>query len=237
MYFRVTFAELFGRQLGCVALASILAAVSPIGALTTTTASAADYRMEKGPEAIPAGLTKEVSSQIAPSSLTVIRGTSRKICHIWLCKEWELKAFSPTGDVNYPFVPGQLMGVVQFERKHADFRDQDVEDGIYTLRYGQQPVDGAHVGTSPTRDFVLLVPAEADKSPKPMRYKDMVLASAEVSGSNHPALFSLQRLKGEGPIRHEEEKDWRIARLKGTGRVGDEKKVVSLDLVVYGQGE
>jgi hypothetical protein len=70
MYFRVTFAELFGRQLGCVALASILAAVSPIGALTTTTASAADYRMEKGPEAIPAGLTKEVSSQIAPSSLS-----------------------------------------------------------------------------------------------------------------------------------------------------------------------
>lgn len=237
MYCRFSSVELFGRQFGCVALASILASILPVGVLTTATVSAADYRIEKGPEAIPDGLTKEVSSQIAPSSLTVIRGTSRKICHIWLCKEWELKAFSPTGDVNYPFVPGQLMGVVQFERKHADFRDQDVEDGIYTLRYGQQPVDGDHVGTSPTRDFLLLVPASADKTPKPMLYKDMVLASAEVAGTNHPALFSLQRLKGEGPIRHDEEKDWWIARLKGTGRVGDEKKALPLDLVVYGQGE
>jgi hypothetical protein len=228
---RVPFGENPSRQAFFLALAAVFVAAF------TVSGTAADYRVEKGPEPIPEGLAEDISGQIAPSSLTVVRGTSRKICHIWLCKEWSLKSFSAKGDVNYPFEPGQLMGVVQFERKHSDFRDQDVSGGLYTLRYGQQPVDGAHVGTSPTRDFVLLVPAKGDKSRKPMAYEEMVKASAEVAGSSHPALFSLQRIKGDGPIRHVEEKDWWIARLKGTGRVGDEKKPIVLDLVVYGQGE
>lgn len=224
---RVVLGEILGRQ--CFALMLVFTLVHA--------GLAIDYRVEKGPESVPEGLSGDISGLVAPGSLTVIRGTSRKICHIWLCKQWELKSFSAKGDVNYPFEPGQLLGVVQFERKHSDFRDQDVEDGVYTLRYGQQPVDGAHIGTSPTRDFLLLIPAKADKKPKPMAYQEMVVASAEVAGTNHPALFSMQRLSGDGPIRHNEEKDWWIARLKGTGRVGDEKKPVAVDLVVYGQGE
>lgn len=198
---------------------------------------AADYRVEEGPKTLPEGLNPEISALIAPQSVTVIRGTSREICHIWLCKEWELKDFKPRGDVSYPFLPGQLLGVVQFERKHSDFRDQDIEDGVYTLRYGQQPVDGAHIGTSPTRDFVILVAAKADKKAAPMPYQEMVIASAEVAGTTHPALFSLQRVEGDGPIRHEEEKDWWIARLTGTARVESKKQPLPLDLVVYGQGE
>ena len=41
----------------------------------------------------------------------------------------------------------------------ADFRDQGIPAGTYILRYSQQPVDGAHVGTSTTRDFLALLPA------------------------------------------------------------------------------
>jgi hypothetical protein len=204
---------------------------------TVAFAAAADYRVEKGSQAIPEGVTPAIAEQLAPASVTLIRGTSRTIFHLWLCKEWKLAAFEAKGDVIYPFQPGQLMGLVQVVRKHSDFRDQDIADGVYTLRYGQQPVDGAHIGTSPTRDFLLLVPAKVDKSVKPFEYEDLILASAEVAGTNHPALFSLQRVEGDGPIRYVDEKDWWIARLVGTGKVKGQTKSVALDLVVYGQGE
>ncbi|MFP6677133.1 MAG: hypothetical protein VB878_18760 [Pirellulaceae bacterium] len=215
------------RSLTC--LAAILVVVA--------SATAADYRVEKGKESIPAGVSPAIAKQLAPASLTVIRGTSRTILHVWLCKEWQLTAFEAKGDVNYPFQPGQLMGLMQVVRKHSDFRDQDIADGVYTLRYGHQPVDGAHIGTSPTRDFVLLISAKVDKSVKPIGYEDLVSASGEVAGTNHPALFSLQQVRGGGPIRHDEDRDWWIARLTGTGKVKDKSKSLALDLVVYGQGE
>jgi hypothetical protein len=202
-----------------------------------STCFAVDYRMEKSAEKLPEGIAPKLASQMSGESVTVIRGTTRKICHLWLCKEWEVADFEAQGDVNYPFQPGQLMGVVQVLRKHSDFRDQDIRAGIYTLRYGQQPVDGAHVGTSPTRDFVLLIPSAADDELKPMSYEKMVLASAEVAGTAHPAILSLQRVEGDGPIRHNEEKDWWVARLTSVGRAKKETKPISLDLVVSGQGE
>ena len=90
-------------------------------------------------------------------------------------------------------------------------RDQDIAKGVYTLRYGQQPVDGNHEGTSPTRDFLTLVNAEKDTSAKPMELKALLKASAEAAGSSHPALFGMQKVKGDAKaelsIRHEDRHD------------------------------
>jgi hypothetical protein len=140
----------------------------------------------------------------------------------------------PGGDLIYPFRPGQLIGVVHYPRKSADFRDQDIEEGVYTLRFSAQPVDGDHVGTSPTRDFLALSPAEQDKSPEDLDYKSLVKASASVAGASHPAILSLQTPRGDDAIRHDEEKDWWVARLAGKARVGESTADLPLHLVVAG---
>jgi len=202
-------------------------------------ASAADHRVEVSESELPEEVSKDIASKIDKKCYTIIRGTSRTVCEIWLCNEWAVKKdFKPTNEVLYPFQPGQLLGVARFPRKGSDFRDQDIESGVYTLRYAQQPVDGSHVGTSPTRDFLLLVNAEHDQDAKEMDLKALVAHSAEAAGSGHPAMLCMQRVEGKSgdkpSIRHNEEHDWWIVRLQGTQKVGDKPQQLPVDLLVVG---
>jgi len=214
---------------------SILSCLCVLG-LVCASGQAADHRVEPLKEAAPkADLSEGIASQLAPTGLRVIRGSTRSVCDIWLCKEWAVKAPAKGDDVIYPFAPGQLIGVVRYARKGSDFRDQDISKGVYTLRYAQQPVNGDHIGTSPTRDFLLLVKASVDKSVAKIDYKKLTEASAEAVESTHPGLLSLQRLKGDAPIRNDEQHDWWIVRLQGKVKMGEVLKSQLLDVVIVGQ--
>ncbi len=198
---------------------------------------AVDHRVEPLDEAPPSdAIAAPVAALLNASGFKVIRGESRTVCDLWLCKEWAAAAGDRPASVNYSFAPGALMGVVRFPRKGSDFRDQDIAPGVYTLRYGQQPVDGAHVGTSPTRDFVLLLPADKDTAIAALDYVTMTKHSAAAAGSNHPLLLSLQRpgdADGKLAIRHVETLDWWIVRLAGKSKAA----AVAIDLVVAGHAE
>ncbi|MEQ8788352.1 MAG: hypothetical protein RIC55_18730 [Pirellulaceae bacterium] len=213
---------------------------APLAILTMTTGLfAADHRVEKLAEGPPEGVAPAIAKLLSPTGLKIIRGTSRPVCDIWLCKEWPAKAdFKPTPDLNYPFAPGQLIGVVRYNNEGGDFRDQDIEEGVYTMRYAQQPVDGAHIGTSPTRDFLLLIEAEKDKSPAVLDYQPLVQHSAEAAQSTHPALLSMQRVQGDAkpPTMYENEmNDWWILRFSGKSKAGDKSSDVTVDLVIDGE--
>jgi hypothetical protein len=199
---------------------------------------AQDHRVEVLEESVPSdAVAAEVLSQLDSSGVRVIRGESRTICDVWWCKEWPVESAEATGDVIYPFTVGQLLGVVRFPRRSSDFRDQQVDRGLYTLRYGKQPVDGAHVGTSPTRDFALLIPVSDDKGLTALSYEDLVELSNKASGTTHPALLSLQRTEGEEAIRHLSDRDWWLVRLPGKVRVGEETQPMPVDMVVVGRAE
>ncbi len=207
-------------------------------ALLPSLALGVDYRVEELAEPAPSdAVSADVAATLAPAGLRVFRGETRVICDIWLCQAWPVADFKAKGDVIYPLTPGQLIGVVRYARKASDFRDQDIADGVYTLRYSQQPVDGAHVGTSPTRDFLLLLPAAEDTKPAPIEYKPLTKLSAQAAGTTHPCLLSLQRVAGEDPVRHNEDRDWWLVRLKGKLTKGDESQPLELDLVVEGVAE
>jgi hypothetical protein len=205
-----------------------------------STVRAVDHKLEPLDEAFPAdAVSEEIGKQLGNKGLRVVRGAARTVCDLWLCKEWAAAEAKPSGDVIYPFQPGQLIGLARFPRKASDFRDQDIAEGVYTLRYGQQPVDGAHVGTSPTRDFLLLIKADQDKSPAPPDYKQLTKASAQAAGSNHPLLLSLQRLAptttSAPAIRHDEAHEWWIVALSGQLKQGAATKPQLLELVVVGK--
>jgi hypothetical protein len=206
-------------------------------AVTLSTASGQDYSVEVIDAAPDADeVSDEVANQLADTGYRVNRG-SRTVSEIWLCKQWPLEPdFEATDERLYPFTPGQLLGVLHFPRRGSEFRDQTVSSGWYTLRFGLQPVDGNHEGTSPTRDFLLLVDAEQDEFPEAWEVEDLLESSAEAAGSTHPAMICLQRAKdsSEHAIRHDESNDWWILHVVGKGIVKDKPQDVPVDLIVVG---
>jgi hypothetical protein len=197
---------------------------------------AADYRVELLKSPAPADdLPPEIASQLAPTGFKVLQGEKRTLCEIWPSKSWAVNAgFQPSDSVLYPLNVGEFIGVLRFPRKGADFRGQDIASGLYTLRYGNQPVDGNHAGTSPTRDFLLVLPASADPSPKPLTDKEMFKISAQSAESSHPAILSLVKAEADGDLpsmRHLEEHDQWTVRFAGNGAAS---KVI-LELIVVGR--
>jgi hypothetical protein len=154
---------------------------------------AQELRVEPLDDAPPADvLSPEIIKQLSPKGFKVMSGTSRTVCEIWPCSQWPTKAdFKPSNSVLYPFEMGQLMGVIRYKRKAGDFRGQEIPSGVYTLRYALQPEDGNHVGTSDTRDFLLLLPPADDKLPGIVSKENLFKLSPKASGTTHPAMLSL----------------------------------------------
>ena len=85
-----------------------------------------------------------------------------------------------------------LLGVISFAKDSKDYKGQRIAAGIYTMRYELQPNNGDHLGTAPTRDFVLLMPASADTDPAAvLDYNQMIALGKRASGTNHPLPLNL----------------------------------------------
>ena len=211
--------------------------------LCTVSIKAADYTIEVLKEGPPADeLAKEIADEIADTGYAVKRSETSTLCNIWFCKEWKAAAdFKPSAAVLYPFTPGQLIGVVEYKRRGEDFREQDLNRGVYTLRYALQPVDGNHVGTSATRDFLLVVTAENDKSPEAMDIRELYTASSEAAESSHPGLLLMQEVPADAdtskPSIKQNDDEWWIARLIGQVSADGKTKSLAIDLVVEGHAD
>jgi len=95
-------------------------------------------------------------------------------------------------DAMYPLAPSLFFGVIHFAKNARDSRGNAISAGTYNMRYELQPNDGNHLGTSPTPDFLLLVPAAADTNPAQSYSFDRVISlSEQVTGKRHPAVFNL----------------------------------------------
>ncbi len=92
----------------------------------------------------------------------------------------------------YALPEAVLVGVVHFDKQTKDYKGLPVPAGTYTLRYEMQPNDGDHLGTAPTRDFLLATPAASDADPNATYDQDMLVAhSRQTSKTQHPAPFNL----------------------------------------------
>lgn len=219
-----------------------LVAITAIGLVSRpATAVAADYRVEKLSEAAPAeGLSDEIRDQLAPAGYKVIKGTSRTFVDFWPAKKWAAKAdFAPSNTVLYPFAFGELFGVIRYKSKGTDFRGQEIPSGVYTVRYALQPEDGNHIGTSDTRDFLLLLPIEADTSAAPVAKEELFKHSAEVVGTPHPAMLALQKandsVEAMPAIEHDEERELYSLLFQGTSEADGKSAELPVQMVVVGQ--
>mgnify|MGYP006908260559 CR=1 FL=1 len=197
-----------------------------------------DYTFEKTAE-LPDDLPASLAEKVQPNGCKVV-GPRRDLCAIWLLKDVaQKKDFSPSLAVKYPFTPGQLIGVIEVPRRSGltDFKGQEIERGLYALRYGQQPMDGNHIGTSDTADFLLAVPMADDADPAPIADQVELFAnSAEAAGTTHPAIFSLLPVESDSAepgLTHDEDDEFWILQLVAPS--GD--KQVPLRMIVVGESK
>jgi hypothetical protein len=166
-------------------------------AVSAALASAQGYKAASASAAAPAEVADAIRSQLAASAIQVT-GPNGALCEIWLRKSLPAAA-SPasSGAINFGQISlGALVGVIRFDVKSADFRQQAVQPGVYTMRYMLQPVDGNHQGVSTYRDYLLLTPAATDTSIGDVAMDDLVKMSKKASGTGHPSVWSL--VPGDG---------------------------------------
>ncbi len=151
-------------------------------------------KVEARKQAPPASLAPKVQAVLTAQSIRIQDGDGKTFAEIWLrqatpCSE---KPSGPKEAIQFPFLAdGELLGILEFATEGHDYRDQAIAKGIYTMRYGLQPVNGDHLGVSAFRDYVLLLPASKDTSLAPPTRKQLEHRSAEAAGTSHPASFLL----------------------------------------------
>jgi hypothetical protein len=123
------------------------------------------------------------------------------LLELWFRKSIPSQPKKDSADVIYTELPeSTLVGVLHLSKPGGDFRGQQVPAGFYTLRYALIPNDGNHLGVSPNRDFLLLVPAESDSDPSAaFKFDQLVELSRKATGTRHPGPLSLVQPTGKEP--------------------------------------
>ena len=130
-----------------------------------------------------AELAAGIASELVPAARVAV---GEATLDIWLAKAVR------GGGADWSAVEsGTLVGAMRVGGAFKEIRGKVVKPGVYTLRYGQQPQNGDHLGISQFREFLLLSPAAIDTDPKVLGFDGVVALSKEVIGTAHPASLSL----------------------------------------------
>ncbi len=200
-------------------------------ALASVETDQASMKVEALKEAPPKALGAAICGVLNAHGYRILDESGHPFMDVWLRKAIpsSAKPAGPKGTVQFPFLSeGELLGACQFVAEGHDYRDQEIPKGLYTLRYGLQPVNGDHLGVSPFRDYALLLPAAKDNSLDLPPRKQLEERSAEAAGTSHPAVLMLlsspsEELKKTPLMVHDSDKNTWSATLP-------------LELLVKGQG-
>jgi hypothetical protein len=159
-----------------------------------------------------------------------VAGPSGAWCEVWLRQMIPAGPKPADAAIVLPLAQGTLLGVLRFPANGYDRRGQTVKAGVYTLRYSLYPVDGAHQGVAPQRDFALLTPIANDPDPKAMPTYEKLVEMSKTSGTAHAAVLSLTAAHGTSfpALTKEGEADWILSLKSGN---------VALGLMVAGKAE
>lgn len=160
--------------------------------LTATLATAADLTLKEVEKAPPSDIAPALAALLQPKALQLLDG-DKPVYEFWLVKQLPLKEAPASGSALKAVEEGTFLGVATTAKSTRDYRDEEVETGNFTMRFGLRPEDGNHQGTSEFLYFALLVPAAADKEVKTFATtEDLVKASSEGTSTQHPRVISLR---------------------------------------------
>lgn len=214
--------------------------------LPAAVAAQDSYKVEEMNQPPPASIAPEVAAALSPRGYRIKSGEGKTFVEIWLRKSIPAtaKPAGANGVIQFPFLAeSELLGVVQLAEEGHDYRDQAIAKGTYTARYGLQPVNGDHLGVSPFRDYILLLPSSKDKTLQALPRKQLETQSSEAAGTSHPATFFLLSATAPAPVKpamiHDEEKNtWRVIVPLNLEIKGESKPVeFPISIVIAGVSE
>jgi hypothetical protein len=189
------------------------------------------YTLQPG-GAPPQELAPEVAAQLEGTGKKIVAADGKTYCEIWFVKQAPTGPPSDETEMMWKTAPmGSLMGAIKYDVQGQDRRGTQIKPGVYTLRYSLYPINGAHVGVSPNRDFFVMSPAAIDRDPKPVSsFEDLMNYSRKASGSQHPAVLSIWIVESdfEPGLNEMDEKDWVLQT-----KIGDKQ----VAMIVIGVGE
>lgn len=205
------------------------------------------YKVEELKQAPPSSIGPEIVKALNTQAYRIKNGEGKTFADIWLRKSVPAtsRPAGAKGVIQFPFLQqSELLGVVELAVEGHDYRDQAIAKGTYTVRYGLQPINGDHLGVSPFRDYILLLPAAKDKTLEILPRKQLETSSAESAGSSHPAvLFLLAVPSAASTVKpsmiHDEAKNtWRLVVPLSVSVKGEAQPVnVPVSIVVVGASE
>jgi hypothetical protein len=194
--------------------------------LLAATAAFAQYKAQPAGDP-PGDAAAAILATMNKAGTKVVADNGSAYCEIWLRSTMPTGPNTGESSVTLPTIPkGALLGVLRFSAKGADRRGQTIAPGVYTLRYGDYPINGNHQGVAPQRDFLLLAPAALDKSADAVADFDaLVELSRKASGAPHPAVLSFWKADADDKpgFQKQGEKDWVL-----TANLGDTKVSIIL---------
>ncbi|MFY9557257.1 MAG: hypothetical protein WAV20_12715 [Blastocatellia bacterium] len=152
---------------------------------------AADNKLEAVAAYTEAGASDALKKTLDPKGwrVTLADGV---FCDIWLRAVLPAGKTEASGAVYTSIGESTLVGVITFAKATTDFRGQSIKPASYSLRYALHPTDGNHMGISPVRDFLVMIPVAMDPNPDAQfKFEELTKMSAKATGTSHPGVLSL----------------------------------------------
>ena len=184
--------------------------------------SAEQYKYEPA-GAPPAELSPAIAATLQEKGHRVLSSDGKVWCELWFVKAVPKGPVTSEADVTWKtMVPLSLVGAIRWPAQAYDRRGQQIKPGVYTLRYGNQPVNGDHLGVSPQRDFLVMSPVDLDQKTTPIaKFEELMAMSKKVSAASHPAVLSMWLVEGnfEPGLSQAGEHDWALQVAVGDAKI------------------
>ena len=169
------------RRMVKILCSLVLAAIAALG----------QYKAEAG-GAVPQEVAPSIAAALDKTGVK-ITGPDGVASEVWLRSSLPAGKADGGEAITFTEIPlSAVIGVIRFGAGATDRRGQPLKPGVYTLRYSRMPVDGAHQGAAPQRDFLVLAPAAADQDLNAApAYADLMNLGRKASGTPHPAVLSI----------------------------------------------
>jgi hypothetical protein len=178
---------------------SLTVALIATAIVTSAARLAADNKLEEIGAFADAGASDALKKALNPKGWRVSLADG-PYCDIWLTAAVPAGANDQAGAAYTSLSESTMLGVITFARATTDFRGQAVKPGAYTLRYALHPTDGNHMGISPIRDFLVMLPVAMDQNPEQrFKFEELTKMSTKVTSTSHPGVLSLAYIDSAPP--------------------------------------
>lgn len=139
---------------------------------------------------MPAGIPDAVKPLLKAEGQSIFEGNTKLLSFFYISKLTP-GTNAEMNVTNTDIAHGTLMGVASFPADYHDRRGNAIKAGTYLMRLSFFPINGAHQGIEPQRDFLILTKPsiDTDVAAQP-DFKTLMEMAIKSATASHPMSFS-----------------------------------------------